>query len=277
MTWTDINYYTDLINIYVRDAEGSALRHSYRPTRNNIIIEGKQIKVRVVGTKTPEDVDGNFPTNQKSNTIVALTSFTKRIGEDYDQGEEPDVNSAADKMAITKSHGSGHITKALKEFYDDICTNGSRIALGATTPTGAQIEAGVNEAIAEINARDGGNNAGIVFTTSAFKLWVKQVGTLFQRTTDVHGPNKAGGPFRGYYQGFAVYVSPYQLTNQAATPTNVSCVVYDEMGVAYAPMEVQFKIDPFDPRGYYVILSRFHFAVGVISNEMAYFCENAVS
>jgi hypothetical protein len=271
MAWTDLEKYTDLVNIYTRDAEGTALRHTYRPTRSNVILEGKAIKVRVLTPSVSEDVDSSFPTNKRANTIVPLTSFTKRIAFDYDQGEEPDVSSPADKMAITENHGSGHITKALTEFYNDVCTNGGEIKTGAASPTGAQIEAAINEAIAEINARNGGYNAAIVFTTSAFKLWVKQVGTLFQRTTDVHDPTKAGGPFRGYYQGFACYVSPHQLTDQAATPTNVSCIVYDEMGVSYAPMEVQFKIDPFDPRGLYVILSRFHFGVGVLSDEMAYY------
>lgn len=275
MAWTDLEKYTDLVNIYVRDAEGTALKHCYRPTRNNVILEGKAIKVRVLTPSTPEDVDNNFPTDQKANTIVPLTSFTKRIAFDYDQGEEPDASSAPDKMAITKNQGSGHITKALTELYDDICTNGTVVLCGSATPTGANIETAVNTAIANINARDGGNNAAIVFTTTAYGLWVKQVGTLFQRATDVHGPTKAGGPFRGYYQGFACYVSPYTLTDQAATPTNVSAIVWDEMGAAYAPMEIQYKVDPFDPRGKYVVMSRFHFGVGTISNEMAYLCKNA--
>ena len=272
MAWQDLEKYTDLINIYVRDAEGSALRHCYRPTRNNVILEGKEIKVRVLGPSTPEDVDNAFPTDQKSTTIVPLVSFTKRIAFDYDQGEEPDANSSADKMAIMKNQGSGHITKALTELYDAICTSGTSVACGAATPTGAQIETAVNHAIANINARDGGNNAAVVFTTRSFGLWVKQVGSLFQTATDVLGPTKGGGPFRGYYLGFAIYVSPYQLNDQAATPTNVAAIVWDEMGAAYAPMEVQFKIDPFDPRGKYVVMSRFHFGVGVISNEMAYYC-----
>lgn len=275
MTWNDLEKYTNLINIYVRDAEGSALRHTYRPTRDNTILEGKSIKVRVLGASTPEDVDNNFPTDQKATTIVTLSSFTKRIAFDFTQGEEPDASSPADKMAMMKNHGSGHITKALTELYDDICTNGTSIAVGAAIPTGAQIEEAINDAISRINARDGGYNAAIVFTTTAFKLWVKQVGTLFQRATDVHGPTKSGGPFRGYYQGFACYVSPYQLTDQASSPTNVSCIVWDEMGAAYAPLPVEFKIDPFDPRGKYVIISRFHFGVGTVSDEMAYFCVNS--
>lgn len=275
MAWTDLEKYTDLINIYVRDAEGSALMHTYRPTRSNVILEGKAIKVRVLDVSVPEDVDGNFPTNQKGNTIVPLTSFTKRIAFDYDQGEEPDLDSPADKMAITKNQGSGHITKALTEMYDDISTNGAQVLVGAASPTGAQIETAVNTAISNIVAYDGGYNAAIVFTTTSYGLFTRQVGTLFERASTLNGPDKAGGPFRGKYQGFNVYVSPYQLTDQAATPTNLSAIVWDEMGVSYAPREIQYKFDPFDPRGKMVIMSRFHFGVGVISNLKAYYLKNA--
>lgn len=270
MVWTDLNKYTDLINIYLRDPEAVALVHTYRPTRNNVKIVGKKIFVRVLPASTPEDVDEDWPTNQSDEDLVELSSFTKRIGRSYDQGEEPDANSDADKMAITANHQSGHMTTALTELYDSVCVGGTSISVGAS-PDGSDIEAGINEAVAQINARNGGNNAAIVFTVAAFKVWVKQVGAMFQPASSIFGANKAGGPLRGYYQGFAVFVSPYQLTDQEATPTNVSAVVWDEMGVAYAPMEVQFKIDPMDPRGLYSILSRFHFGVGVISDEMAYY------
>lgn len=275
MVWTDLEKYTNLINIFTRDAEGTALRHCYRPTRDNVILEGKAIKVRVLAEMVPENVDNNFPTDQKDDTIVPLTSFTKRIAVDYDQGEIPDGSSDADKMAITDAQGSGHISKALNELYDSIIAGGTSITVGAASPTGAQVEEAVNEGVANITARNGGYNSAIVFTISGFKLWIKAVGALFQRATDVHGPTKAGGPFRGYYLGFSVYVSPFTMDDGASTPTAMSGIMWDQMGAAYAPMTVDFKIDPFDPRGKYVIMSRFHFGVGVISALMAYYLINS--
>lgn len=276
MTWTDMEKYSDLFNIFLFNMEGKALQISYKPTKDNIIQKGEEINIRLLTATVPENVDDNIPTDQKANTLVTLTSYTKRDSHAFTQGQRPEYSTPADKAAIMGNHTSAYMKQALQFMYTDIANNGTDVVAGSATPTGAQIEIAISEATAEIDARDGGGTmAGIVFTTTAFAKWVRQVGTLFQRSDSIIAPQKTRGALQGFYMGYTVYVTTLTLNDGEATPTNSSAIVWAQDGFAYAPMELEFNLQNFDVTAKDRLTSRFFHAQGVITNELCYNIKNA--
>ena len=272
MAFTDIVKYSTPINIWVSQAEATALATTYRPELEDVTLDGTSMIIRLLTATTPETVNDTIATDQKATTTITLTAVPSRSGLAWNQPQISDNTSPKTKMAYMMNLGSGHIRKALDALYAAVSnTTGGGTAINAgTTPTGATLVTAIDDAISRIAARDGGYEASIVFDTTSFGLFRNTVGAAFQPFSNIINPGQKGGPFQGWYLGYNVFVTATTMTDSATTPVGCAALVYDKMGVAYVPMPLDIKYFEFDSTAKERLISRNTYSVGVISNLKAY-------
>jgi hypothetical protein len=218
-----------------------------------------------------------FPGNTgKCNRTVALTMGNRMIDACMSETEWLDVQSdSASKASMATQHISVLTGYVLDLIYADMIANGTSISTPAA-PTGTELVTRVNEALARIAAR-GGGNPNILFVDTDFGTFAQGAGVQFQRCEDINRVRGPWGSLAGYYNGAKVWITSTALATAEATPVDVAAIIWDKMGYAYSAvgqgLGAKYLFNPEDPRGVVGLHAKLGFGYGLLEDELVYYLD----
>jgi len=282
-TWTTSRQYSDYLALNVR-GDQNFLSRVYHPSKKGTSLKGEAIYVNFWDSAeftVASPTCSEFLPGTSCNGQIALTKFLKIIKHCFDDCAFAELTDG-DMMALADASADAMFATLLPLIYADIAANGTRYSTGALNPTGAQILAAVNNAIAGIVSVGGGQRMSIIFDRDYAGPFTTAAGGLFQPAGALGIDPGSPKGIIGYYLGSPVYITPSNLVTADATPLNICAFVIDEYGYAFAPSGENFPgtkliVNEDDENGTNSVLFKYCTGYKIINIQKATVIHNTAS